>query len=118
MLFRSTGDRLYRLPHHASFIVTPGDAAAPAEPVTGKTLVRQLNLAGIGISAGSACQSGKLRPSPVLLAMGYSEAEALGGIRLTLGQQTATADIDWTARVLKQILDRLLLRSCAYSINL
>ena len=97
-----TGDRLYRLPHHASFIVTP------AEQVTGKTLVRQLNLAGIGISAGSACQSGKLRPSPVLLAMGYSETEALAGIRLTLGRQTEAEDIDWTASALEQILTRLL----------
>lgn len=97
-----TGDRLYRLPHHASFIVTP------AEQVTGKTLVRQLNLAGIGISAGSACQSGKLRPSPVLLAMGYSETEALAGIRLTLGRQTEAEDIDWTASALQQILTRLL----------
>lgn len=96
-----TGDRLYRLPHHASFIVTP------TEQVTGKTLVRQLNLAGIGISAGSACQSGKLRPSPVLLAMGYSKIEALGGIRLTLGRETVREDIDWTAIALEQILARL-----------
>jgi cysteine desulfurase len=104
---RPSGDRLYRLPHHASFVVTAADTEMPAEPVTGKLLVRQLNLAGIGISAGAACQSGKLRPSPVLLAMGYSEAEALAGIRLTLGRQTTPEDIDWTAMVLQQILDRL-----------
>jgi cysteine desulfurase len=76
--------------------------------VTGKTLVRQLNLAGIGISAGSACHSGKLSPSPILLAMGYDENTALGGMRLTLGQQTTLADVEWTAMVLKQILERLL----------
>jgi cysteine desulfurase len=39
--------------------------------------------------------------------MGYSETEALGGIRLTLGRQTTPEDIDWTAMVLQQILDRL-----------
>ena len=63
-------------------------------------------MAGIGISAGAACNSGKLNPSPVLMAMGYSESEALGGIRLTVGRETAIADIDWTAIVLKQILER------------
>lgn len=100
-----TGDRLHRLPHHVSFRVN-----SPDNSVTGKTLVRQLNLAGIGISAGSACHSGKLSPSPILLAMGYSPTEALSGIRLTLGRLTTQADIDWTAMVLKQILDRLIER--------
>jgi cysteine desulfurase len=78
-----------------------------SEPITGKTIVRQLNLAGIGISSGAACASGKLTPSPVLLAMGYDRTEAVGGIRLTLGKSTTAADIDWTAIVLKQIIDRL-----------
>lgn len=100
---KSTGSRLHRLPHHVSFCVT-GDG----ERVTGKTLVRQLNLAGIGISAGSACHSGKLSPSPILLAMGYSESAALGGIRLSLGRDTTQADVDWTAMVLKQVLERLM----------
>jgi cysteine desulfurase len=95
-----TGDRLHRLPHHVSFTVTGG--------ITGKTLVRQMNLAGIAISAGAACSSGKLSPSPVLLAMGYSDAAALGGIRLTLGRDTTEADVDWAAMVLKQVLQRLM----------
>jgi cysteine desulfurase len=98
-----TGSRLHRLPHHVSFSVI-GDC----ENVTGKTLVRQLNLAGIGISAGSACHSGKLSPSPILKAMGYSDSIALGGIRLTLGRDTTEADVDWTAMVLKQVLERLM----------
>jgi cysteine desulfurase len=98
-----TGDRINRLPHHLSFYL----ATADGEKISGKTLVRQLNLAGIGISAGAACHSGKLSPSPILLAMGYSEKAALGGIRLTLGKQTTAADIDWTAMVLKQVLQRL-----------
>lgn len=97
------GDRFHRLPHHVSFAVL-GDG----NNVTGKTLVRQLNLAGIGISAGSACHSGKLSPSPILLAMGYSDLVALGGIRLTVGRDTTVADVDWTAMVLKQVLERLM----------
>lgn len=98
-----TGSRLHRLPHHVSFAVM-GDG----KRVTGKTLVRQLNLAGIGISSGSACHSGKLSPSPILKAMGYSDAVALGSIRLTLGRDTTEADVDWTAMVLKQVLARLM----------
>jgi cysteine desulfurase len=99
-----TGDRLYRLPHHASFVITD----SRKEAITGKTLVRQLDLAGIGISAGAACNSGKLNPSPILLAMGYDTSTALGGIRLTFGKDTAIADIDWTAMVLEQIIERLM----------
>ncbi|MGK7947986.1 MAG: cysteine desulfurase family protein [Xenococcaceae cyanobacterium] len=102
-----TGDRLYRLPHHVSFILSDSYGNM-AKEVTGRTIVRQLNLAGIGISAGSACSSGKLNPSPTLLAMGYSEAAAVRGIRLTLGKDTTEVDIDWTAIALKQILKRLL----------
>ncbi|QDZ39606.1 cysteine desulfurase [Euhalothece natronophila Z-M001] len=97
-----TGDRAHRLPHHVSLIVD-----SPLENITGKTLVRQLNLAGIGVSAGSACNSGKLKPSPVLLAMGYSEKRALSGLRLTLGRSTTAEDIEWTAMVFKQVLQRL-----------
>jgi len=69
--------------------------------------VRQMNLAGIGISAGSACNSGKLVPSPILVAMGYCDRLAKSGIRLTLGRDTTGADIDWTVMVLKQVLARL-----------
>ena len=98
-----TGDLEHRLPHHVSFSLEYADG----KKLSGKTLVRQLNLAGIGISAGSACHSGKLSPSPILLAMGYPETAAFGGIRLTLGRDTTEADVDWTAMVLKQVLQRL-----------
>lgn len=104
---KPTGSLRHRLPHHVSFCLT-NIPASQLEGVTGKTMVRQLNLAGIGISAGSACDSGKLNPSPILSAMGYSEPEALRGIRLTLGRQTTEADVDWTVMVLKQVLARLL----------
>lgn len=99
-----SGDRHCRLPHHTSFCI----AAADGQQVSGKTLVRQMNLAGIGISAGAACHSGKLTPSPILKAMGYSDRAALCGIRLTLGRHTTAADIDWTALVLRQVLARSL----------
>ena len=98
-----TGDYTHRLPHHVSFCLEYADG----EKLTGKTLVRQMNLAGIGISAGAACHSGKLSPSPVLLAMGYPENAALGAIRMTLGRDTTEADVDWVAMVFRQILERL-----------
>jgi cysteine desulfurase len=97
-----TGDRWNRLPHHVSFCLQDADG----ESLNGKALVRQMNLAGIGISAGAACRSGKVTPSPVLQAMGYSDRVAISGIRLTLGRDTTEADIDWTAMVLKQVLER------------
>ena len=102
-----TGNSLHRLPHHLSFCLNL-PRSHQSEPITGKTIVRQLNLAGIGISSGAACASGKLTPSPILLAMGYNQTDAVGGIRITLGKSTTAADIDWTAMVLKQILDRLI----------
>lgn len=98
-----TGDRMSRLPHHVSFCVQDADG----ERISGKTIVRQMNLAGIAISSGSACNSGKLNPSPVLLAMGYSTSLALGAIRFTLGRDITESDVDWTAMVLKQVLERL-----------
>ena len=98
---KPTGDPRHRLPHHVSFCLPRGN-------VTGKALVRQMNLAGIGISAGSACHSGTLSPSPILKAMGHSDASATSGIRLTLGRHTTEADVDWSAMVLRQVLGRLL----------
>jgi cysteine desulfurase len=98
-----TGDRIYRLPHHVSFCLPHADG----ERLNGKVLVRQMNLAGIGISAGAACSSGTLLPSPILLALGYTDRAAKAGIRLTLGRDTTEEDIDWAAMVLKQILTRV-----------
>jgi cysteine desulfurase len=98
-----TGDRHHRLPHHVSYCWHSPDPTR----LTGKTLVHHLNLAGLGISAGSACHSGKTQPSPVLMAMGYGRDQALGGIRLTLGRHTTPQDVDWVALVLKQVIRRL-----------
>lgn len=99
-----TGHPQQRLPHHVSFCLTTADG----DRVNGKTLVRHMNLAGIGISAGAACRSGVLSPSPILQAMGYGDRLAKCGIRLTLGRHTTSQDIDWTALVLRQVLQRCL----------
>lgn len=96
-----------RLPHHLSFCITTQDLTGDCAILSGQTLVNQMNLAGIAISAGSACHSGRTVPSPVLLAMGYSKGLAQGAIRITLGWETTAADVDWAAVVLKQLLGRL-----------
>jgi cysteine desulfurase len=96
-----TGDPIHRLPHHASFCLMT------AQPVSGREIVKHMNTAGIGISAGSACHSGKLQPSPILTAMGYEPMLAQSGLRITLGRETIAADIDWVVVALRQIVDRL-----------
>ncbi|PMB40906.1 cysteine desulfurase [Fischerella thermalis CCMEE 5205] len=98
-----TGDLVHRLPHHVSFCLEHADG----EKVSGRTLVRELNRAGIAVSAGAACNSGKLSPSPILLAMGYSEKAAFASVRMTLGRDTTVEDVDWVAMVFKQVLQRL-----------
>jgi cysteine desulfurase len=103
-LLLPTGDRQHRLPHHVSFCLRDSDACA----LNGRTLVRQMHLAGIAISAGSACHSGKSVASPILQAMGLGDRQAQSGIRLTLGRSTTAADVDWTAMALRQILARSL----------
>ena len=100
---KPTGSSTNRLPHHVSFCLPDADGLQQ----NGKTLVRQMNLAGIGISAGAACSSGKLEPSLILRAIGHDDRIAKTGIRLTFGRETTTADIEWTAVVLRQILNRM-----------
>jgi cysteine desulfurase len=79
------GANVARLPN-TSCIALPG---IPAE-----TQVMALDLAGIMVSAGSACSSGKVRPSHVLRAMGTGEALAASAIRVSLGWNTAESDVD------------------------
>jgi len=95
-----TGHPWQRLPHHVSVILRDRHG----QPLNGKTFVRQLNLAGIAVSAGSACHSGQTQPSSTLLAMGYDPDTAKAGIRITLGHQTTAEDIDWLVMVLRQYL--------------
>jgi cysteine desulfurase len=96
-----TGELTDRLPHHVSFCLPDVEGET-----SGKHLVRQMNLAGIGISAGAACQSGKVTPSNILTAIGWSDAVAKTGIRLTIGRETTIGDIDWAAMALQQVLAR------------
>ena len=83
-----------RLPHHLSFY---------HKHIDGRRIVREMNYAGIAISSGSACSSGAIEPSQILLEMGYSDMEARNSIRLTLGKSNTEADIEWTALVMHQI---------------
>ncbi|TPW28634.1 aminotransferase class V-fold PLP-dependent enzyme [Martelella alba] len=67
-------------------------------------LLTRLDRAGICCSAGSACGAGQLLPSPVLLAMGFREADARAGLRFSLSRETTAAEIDHVLSVLPQIL--------------
>ena len=60
----------------------------------GETQVMAMDLAGFAVSAGSACSSGKVRPSRVLRAMGYSEVEAASAIRVSLGPATTADEVE------------------------
>jgi len=91
-----------RLPN-TSCLRLPGIAA--------ETLVIALDLAGIAVSAGAACSSGKVRPSPVLRAMGASEEAAREAIRVSLGWSTSAEEIDLLTTELEKIRDRLAARS-------
>lgn len=87
-----------RLPNNASFIF-PG--------VEGESLVLMLSQQGICASTGSACSSGSLEPSHVLLAIGVPIEHAHGSLRLTLGRFTKKSDIDAVLKYLPSIVERL-----------
>jgi cysteine desulfurase len=72
----------------------PNTSCIAVSGKSSETLVMALDLAGYAISAGSACSSGKVRPSPVALAMGYGEDVARSAIRISLGWWNSEAEID------------------------
>jgi cysteine desulfurase len=72
----------------------------------GEDMLLALDLAGVAASSGSACASGSLDPSHVLLAMGMSMEQALGSLRLTTGYATTDEEIDHAAEVLREVLSR------------
>jgi cysteine desulfurase len=76
----------------------PGHCHLVIEGVESETLLVALDDLGIAASAGSACASGAMEPSHVLLAMGYSSSEALAALRLTLGHTTSEAEVDLALR--------------------
>lgn len=71
------------------------------------TQLMNFDLAGIAVSAGSACSSGKVEPSPVLLAMGVAAAEAQTAIRVSFGWGTAQGEIEAFSAAWKQLRSRL-----------
>lgn len=83
VIFGATAPRL----PNTSYFALPGIAA--------ETQVMALDLAGVAVSAGSACSSGKVTASHVLTAMGATEAEAGSAIRVSLGWRSEAADIDY-----------------------
>ena len=70
-----------------------------------------LDLAGVAASSGSACASGSLDPSHVLLAMGMTMEVALGSLRLTTGYATTDAEIEVAASVLRKVLGKAAVRA-------
>jgi cysteine desulfurase len=67
----------------------------------GRVLVPRLDLEGLEVSAGSACSSGSIEPSPVLMALGHNEADARAALRLSLGRETSAADLQIAIKVLR-----------------
>jgi cysteine desulfurase len=81
----------------------PNYATAAFRGVRGEDLLLALDLAGVAASSGSACASGSLDPSHVLLAMGLSLDEALGSLRLTTGYDTTGEEIERMFHVLRAL---------------
>lgn len=98
------GKEVSRLPN-TSCLITPG--------WKGETQVMAMDLAGFAISAGSACSSGKVRASGVLLAMGYDEGQAGSAMRVSLGPDTTEEDVLRFAEVWLDKLKRHRARSAA-----
>ncbi|MEW6660890.1 MAG: cysteine desulfurase NifS [Bacillota bacterium] len=86
---------------------TPYNVNVSVKYVEGESLLLNLDLAGIAASSGSACTSGSLDPSHVLLAMGLSHELAHSSLRMTLGRDNTEAEIDYVLEVLRPIIERL-----------
>lgn len=85
----------------------PNNADFSFEYIEGESILFSLDLAGIAVSSGSACSSGSLEPSHVLLALGVPEELAHGSIRFTFGKENTVEEVDYTVDKLKEIVDRL-----------
>lgn len=88
----------------------PGNVNVSFPSVEGESLLIMLDMAGICASSGSACTSRLSGSSHVLLAMGLSEEEARGSLRLTLGSDNTREEIDYTVDKIKEILGKLKIR--------
>lgn len=94
----NAADAAARLPHIANFVI-PG--------VEGEAMLLHLDAAGIAVSTGSACSSGSLQPSHVLLSIGCPVEFAHGSLRVSMGRFTTEADVDYLVEKLVPIVDRL-----------
>jgi len=92
----------------------PNNVNVSVRFIEGESLLLSLDMIGIAASSGSACTSGSLDPSHVLLAMGLSHEVAHGSLRLTLGRQNTEEDIDYVLQELPKIVDRLRMMSPLY----
>ena len=95
---RLNGHPTKRLPNNANFAF---------EFIEGESMLILLDMAGICASSGSACTSGSLDPSHVLLAIGLPHEKAHGSLRLTLSEDTTKEEIDFVVDKLKEIIERL-----------
>ena len=82
----------------------PGNANLSFDKVEGEALLLRLDLVGVAGSSGSACTSGTLDPSHVLLALGLTQAQANGALRLTIGTDTTEEEIDRVLDILPPIV--------------
>ena len=85
----------------------PGNLSLCFEFIEGESMLLNLDMKGIAGSSGSACTSGSLEPSHVLLAMGLPPEVAQGSLRLTLGRDNNEADVDYVLEILPPIVERL-----------
>ena len=95
---RLNGHRTNRLPNNANFSF---------QFIEGESLLIMLDMEGICGSSGSACTSGSLDPSHVLLAIGLPHEIAHGSLRLTLNEEITREDLDFVVEQLKRIIERL-----------
>ncbi len=95
---RLNGHRTDRLPNNTNFSF---------QFIEGESLLIMLDMEGICGSSGSACTSGSLDPSHVLLAIGLPHEIAHGSLRLTLSEETTKEDLDFVVEQLKKIIERL-----------
>ena len=85
----------------------PANADFSFKYIEGESILFSLDLAGIAVSSGSACSSGSLEPSHVLLALGLPEGLAHGSIRFSFGKHNTEEEVDYAVEVIKSAVERL-----------